>query len=187
MSKRKPKTDRPEVEFRPIPEELRDRLAEIVGLTDHFCDEHLDAEFELLCRTMAAVLCVEGCPVGSGKAAGWAAGILYSVAWVNFLGDPRQPHHVKAEDIAREVGVSPATLMNRAKVIREGLDLRRMQPQWSTRQVLEHNPLVWMVEVNGVPYDLRSAPRLLQEECARRGIIPFVPEGEGEDDDSAGS
>jgi hypothetical protein len=55
--------------------------------------------------------------------------------------------------------------------------------------MLEHNPLVWMVEVNGLPYDIRMAPRHVQEEAARRGLIPFVPGDEeegGEDEDSFG-
>jgi hypothetical protein len=165
-----------------VPSKLRKRFAEIVAITDRFCDEHLDEEFKGLCREMAAVLCVGGCSLASGKAAGWAAGIVYSVGWVNFLVDPSHPHHMKAEDMARGVGVSLATLMNRAKVIREGLDLHRMDPRCSTRGMLEKNPFVWMVEVDGLPYDIRQAPRQVQEEAARQGIIPFVPgdaEGRG--------
>lgn len=162
-----------------IPEKLRGRFAEIMAITDRFCDEHLDAEFKELCRDMIAALIVEDCPLASGKAAGWAAGIVYMIGWVNFLNDPSQPHHMKADDMAKAVGVSEATLMNRAKVIRETLDLHRMDPQWSTRGMLDHNPLVWMVEVNGLPYDIRQAPRHVQEEAVRRGIIPHVP-GEAE-------
>jgi hypothetical protein len=93
---------------------------------------------------------------------------------------------MKAEDMARAVGVSPATLMNRAKVIRQGLDLHRMDPRWSTRGMQEHNPLVWMVEVNGLPYDIRMAPRHVQEEAARRGLIPFVPDEAEEDSEDEG-
>src|SRR5215218_10466801 len=62
-----------------LPPKLGKRLGEILVLTDRFCDEHLDAEYKGLCRDMAAVLCVEGFPLTSGKAAGWAAGIAYSV------------------------------------------------------------------------------------------------------------
>ncbi|MBI1918602.1 MAG: hypothetical protein HYS12_28240 [Planctomycetes bacterium] len=156
----------------------RNRIAEIVAITDRFCDRHLDEEFKQLCREMAVVLCREGCPVGRGKAAGWAAGIIYSVAWVNFLGDPSQPYHMKAEDMARAVGVSPATLMAKARVVRDSLHLHRMDPRWSTKEMLEHNPLVWLVEVDGLPYDIRRAPRHVQEEAVRRGLIPFVPEEE---------
>jgi hypothetical protein len=158
-----------------IPEKLRGRFADIVTATDRFCGEHLDAEFKRLCREMVAALCMEDCPVTSGKAAGWAAGVVYSIGWVNFLGDPAQPHHMTAEDMAKGVGVSEATLMNRAKVIRQGLDLSRMDPRWSTKGILDHNPLVWMVEINGLPYDIRQAPRHVQEEAVRRGIIPYLP------------
>lgn len=123
-----------------IPENMRGRIAEIMAITDRFCDEHLDAEFKELCRDMIAALIVEDCPLASGKAAGWAAGVVYSVGWVNFLGDPSQPHHMTAVDMAKAVGVSEATLMNRAKVIRQGLDLRRMAPLWATRGMLDHKP-----------------------------------------------
>jgi hypothetical protein len=176
MSKPRQGADTPEELLRQVPDESRGRFAEVVALTDRFCAAHLDTEYRDLCRDMAAVLCREGCPLASGKAAGWAAGIVYSVAWVNFLGDPSQPHHMKAEDMARAIGVSMATLMNRAKVIRQGLDLHRMDPRWSTKGMLERNPLVWMVAVNGLPYDIRQAPRQVQEEAYRRGLIPFVPD-----------
>jgi hypothetical protein len=158
-----------------VPQKLRPRFAEIVALTDRFCTAHLDEEFKRLCRAMAVVLCRECFPVTSGKAAGWAAGIIYSVGWVNFLGDPSQPHHMKAEDMAHAAGVSSATLMNRARIIRERLGLHRMDPRWSTTDRLEHNPLVWMIVVDGLPYDIRMAPRRIQEEAYRRGLIPFVP------------
>lgn len=158
-----------------IPEKLRGRIAEIMAITDRFCDERLDAEFKQLCRDMIAALIVEDCPLASGKAAGWAAGVVYLVGWVNFLGDPSQPHHMTAEDVAKSIGVSEATLMNRAKVIRQGLDLSRMDPRWSTKGMMDSNPLIWMVEINGLPYDIRQAPRRVQEEAVRRGIIPYMP------------
>jgi hypothetical protein len=129
-----------------LPPNLGKRLGEILAIIDRFCDEHLDEEYKALCRDLAAALCVDGFPLTSGKAAGWAAGIVYSVGWVNFIGDPSQPHHMRAEDMAPALGVSPATLMNRARDIREGLDLRRMDPRWSTRAMLERNPLLRMAE-----------------------------------------
>jgi len=124
-----------------LPRQIGERLGEILRITDSFCDQHLDAEYKALCRDMAAALCVEGFPLTSGKAAGWAAGIVYSVGWINFIGDPSQPHHMRAEDMAPALGVSPATLMNRARDIREGLGLVRMDPRWSTKGMLEQNPI----------------------------------------------
>src|SRR5579859_3584246 len=128
----------------PIPENLQIPLKEILAATDRFCGEHLDEEFKELCRDMAAVLVLEGFPLDKGKAAGWAAGIIYTVGWVNFLGDPTQPHHMRAEDMARAIGVSMATLMNRARDIRVGLGPERMDPRWATSRVLRMHPLLGM-------------------------------------------
>ncbi len=129
-----------------LPPRLGKRLGEVLAITDRFCDEHLDGEYKRLCRDLAAALCVAGLPLTSGKAAGWAAGIVYSVGWVNFIGDPTQPHHMRTEDMAPALGVSPATLMNRARDIRDGLGLVRMDPRWSTKVMLERNPLLRMAE-----------------------------------------
>ena len=48
--------------------------------------------------------------------------------------------------MAPALGVSPATLMNRARDIREGLGLVRMDPRWSTKGMLERNPLLRLAE-----------------------------------------
>ncbi len=66
--------------------------------------------------------------------------------------------------------------MNRARVIRDQLHLRRMDPQFSTKAMRNSNPLNWMVMVNGLPYDIRRAPRHVQEQGYRQGLIPFLPE-----------
>jgi hypothetical protein len=41
--------------------------------------------------------------------------------------------------------------------------------------MLEDNPLVWTLEVNGLPVDARWMPREVQEEAYRLGLIPYVP------------
>lgn len=162
-----------------VPEKLRPRFREIVAITDAFCDAHLDAEFRDLCRGMAAVACTEDVPVTSGKAAGWAAGVVAAVGYVNFLGDPSQPHHMTTDEMAKRIGVSPATLHSRSKAIRDALDIDRVDPRFSTRQMTDNNPLTWMLELpNGLIVDIREAPREVQEEAVRRGLIPYVP-GDG--------
>jgi hypothetical protein len=168
-----------------VPVKLRDRYREIVALTDQFCDEHLDEEYKQLCREMAAAVCQEGSPVTKGKDVGWAAGVVGAVAWVNFLSDPSQPHHMRTDDMARALGVSPATLAAKVKVIRNGLDLQRMDPAWTVPSRLEDNPLAWLVQdQNGLIHDLRQAPREVQAEAYRRGLIPFIPGERPEENDA---
>jgi len=43
--------------------------------------------------------------------------------------------------------------------------------------MLEQNPFVWMLEVDGIVLDIRHAPVALQEAAFERGLIPFVPAG----------
>lgn len=158
-----------------VPAGLRPRFQEIVAITDAFCDAHLDAEFRDLCHELAASICEEGLPVTSGKAVGWAAGVVAAVGFVNFLGDPDQPHHMTTDEMARRIGASPATLHNKSKAIRDALDVERLDPRFSTRRMIEGNPMTWILSVNGLLVDIRHAPREAQEVAYRQGLIPYIP------------
>ncbi len=41
--------------------------------------------------------------------------------------------------------------------------------------MMDHNPMAWMITVNGLIVDARHAPRAIQEEAYRKGIIPYIP------------
>ncbi len=40
---------------------------------------------------------------------------------------------------------------------------------------VEKNPMLWLVEINGIPVDARTLPLETQIYCAKRGLIPYVP------------
>ena len=44
-----------------------------------------------------------------------------------------------------------------------------------SRRSLEDNPLVWMLKVNGLLMDIRTAPREAQEVAFQKGLIPYIP------------
>jgi len=158
-----------------VPKDYTARFAELVGLTDAFCDAHLDAEYRDFCRQIAATLCQEGLPVLKGKGVGWACGIVYALGQVNFLTDPGQTPHVTATAIAEGFGVSATTMHARAKVIREALELMPFHPSWCLPSNLAENPLVWMLEVDGLLVDIRGAPREVQVAAYEQGLIPYIP------------
>jgi hypothetical protein len=158
-----------------VPASYAERFADLVRLTDAFCDTHLNAEYKQLCREMAVVICQEGSPVLKGKAEGWAAGIVYALGRVNFLDDPSQTPHMKSREIAEGFGLSVATMQAKAKVIREGLDLVPFHPDWSLPSQMDDNPLVWMLTVNGFIVDIRMAPREVQVVAYEQGLIPYIP------------
>ena len=107
----------------------------IVALTDAFCREHLDDEYAALCRKLAGVLARKRpSPLTRGKPESWASGIVRVVGWVNFLGDPSQPHHMRMSDIDERFGVSEATGSAKSMAIRNLLKIRRFDPEWTLAQ-----------------------------------------------------
>ncbi|MFP4217161.1 MAG: DUF6398 domain-containing protein [Phycisphaerae bacterium] len=163
-----------------VPRAYRERFDEIIERTDAFCDRHLNDEYKQLCREMATAICAAKLPVRRGKPEGWAAGVVYALGQVNFLSDPSQDPHMKSEEIAQGIGVSPATMQAKAKIIREKLDLIQMDPSWSLPSMLSDNPLVWMLEVNGLLVDIRMAPREAQVIAYEKGLIPYIPADQDE-------
>jgi hypothetical protein len=148
----------------------------VVGLTDAFCRNHLDAEYAALCRKLAGVLARKRpSPLTQGKPESWASAIVRVVGWVNFLGDPSQPHHMKMTDIDAGFGVSEATGSAKSMAIRNLLSLRRFDPDWTLPSRMDDNPLVWMLEVNGLIMDIRRCPREAQEVAFAKGLIPYIP------------
>jgi hypothetical protein len=158
-----------------VPKLYAERFAEIVGRTDAFCEAHLNGDYRALCRKMALAACRKGLPLWQGKPAGWAAGIIYALGRVNFLTDPSQRPHMKSEEIAQCSGVALATMQAKAKVISEGLRLMALHPDWCISSMLEDNPLVWFLKVNGVLMDIRDAPREAQVVAYEQGLIPYIP------------
>ena len=55
------------------------------------------------------------------------------------------------------------------------LKLYPFDPNWSLPSRLDDNPMVWMLEYNGIIMDMRLAPRELQEVAFNQGMIPYIP------------
>jgi hypothetical protein len=149
---------------------------EIVRLIDAFCRDHLDDEYAVLCRKLADVLARKRpSPLTRGKPESWASGIVRVIGWVNFLGDPSQPHHMKMADIDKAFGVSEATGSAKSTTIRNLLKLRPFDPAWNLPSRMDDNPLIWMLEVDGLIMDIRDCPREAQVVAFEKGLIPYIP------------
>jgi Domain of unknown function (DUF6398) len=149
----------------------------IVALTDAFCRERLDEEYASLCRKMAGILARKRpSPLTRGKPESWASGIVRVVGWVNFIGDPSQPGHMRLTDIDERFGVSEATGSAKSMAIRNLLKIHRLEPEWTLPSQMEQNPMAWMVQVNGLILDARRLPREAQEQAYRKGLIPYIPD-----------
>ncbi|HEY1380201.1 MAG TPA: plasmid pRiA4b ORF-3 family protein [Gemmataceae bacterium] len=166
-----------------IPDKVRPTYDAVVAKTDAFCRDHLTAEYTDLCRKLAGVLARKRpSPLTRGKPESWAAGVVRAVGWANFLGDPSQTPHMATADIDRAFGISEATGHAKSKAIRDLLDIRRFDPDWTLPSQMAKNPLAWLISVNGIPVDARLLPREVQEQAVRKGLIPPIPR---EDEDEA--
>ena len=129
-----------------------------------------------MCRKLAGVLARKRpSPLTRGKPESWASGIVRVVGWVNFLGDPSQPHHMRMTDIDEGFGVSEATGSAKSKAIRDLLKIHPLDPEWTLPSRMDDSPLIWMLEVNGLLTDIRSCPREAQVVAFEKGLIPYIP------------
>jgi hypothetical protein len=160
-----------------VPKEMQARFEEITQLTDAFCHKYLNEEYAQLCRELTATLCRKRLsPLVQGKAPTWACGIIPALGMVNFLFDSSQTPHLPARQIWEYFALRSSTMQAKSKQIRDLLGMYPMDPAWSTPSMLDQNPLVWMLEVNGLIIDVRHAPREIQAAAFRQGLIPYIPE-----------
>lgn len=160
-----------------IPKGMRAGYQEITRVTDDFCREFLNEEYALVCRHIAAAMCRKRpSPLAQGNLTHWVVGIIHSAGWVNFLWDPSQVPYMRASEISERFGISNSTAAARSRVIQQALKLIQLDPRYCLPGKLADNPLAWLLEIDGIIVDARMLPRPAQEELARRGLIPFVPE-----------
>lgn len=152
-----------------------DSFDKILELTSGFCEKHLNEEYRELCEDLTWAVYEEGLPLEKGRPASWASGIIHAIGWVNFLSDPSHKPYMTTTELAAGFGVSVGTMMTKSRIIRDGLDLIQLDPEWCLSALLADNPLVWMIKVNGFVMDARYAPREIQEEAYRLGLIPYIP------------
>ncbi|MDQ2713748.1 MAG: DUF6398 domain-containing protein [Chloroflexota bacterium] len=159
-----------------VPKDMQARFDEITQLTNDFSKTHLTDEYAALLRQLTAALCRKRpSPLSQGKVPTWACAIIHAVGAVNFLFDSSQTPHVPARQIASSFDLSVSTMQARSKQIRDLFDMYQMDPKWTLPSMIDQNPLVWMIQVNGLIIDAHHAPREIQEEAFYKGLIPYIP------------
>lgn len=159
-----------------IPSALAAKFSAITALTDAFCAKHLNDEYRVLIHRLVGSLARKRpSPLLRGKENVWAAAAVHAVGHVNFLDDPSQVPHCKSKILYESFGVAESTGQNKSRQIREALRMGPMSPEWTLPSLLADNPLVWMLQINGLMIDIRRAPAELQRLAYEKGLIPFIP------------
>ena len=148
----------------------------ITTLTDAFSEKYLNEEYAVVVRrAIGALARKRPSPLARGKQNVWAAAAIHAVGRVNFLDDPSQTPHCKPNTIYEFLGVAQSTGQNKSKEIRDILNMGPFAPKWTLPSLLADNPMVWMLQINGITIDIRDAPAELQKLAYEKGLIPFIP------------
>jgi hypothetical protein len=159
-----------------VPAKMKPIYEAIVGLTDAVCKEHLNDEYATLSRQLAAALARKRpSPIERGKPEVWACAVVYALGTVNFLFDKTNPPYMRADELCAAFGVSQSSGSAKAKLVRDLFDMFQFDPRWTLPSLVERNPLMWMLEINGMIVDIRYMPREVQEIAYRKGMIPYIP------------
>ena len=139
-----------------IPKGLRPVVDEIVGITDSVCLSVLDEEYADLARRAVAKLARKRpSPLHSGRRATWAAGVVYALGQINFLSDPASEPCVTTDQLSAAFGVAKSTMSSKARQVRDLLRISHFSPEFHRADVTAKNPLVWIIEVDGLAVDAR--------------------------------
>ena len=112
---------------------------------------------------------------------------MYAIGRVNFLADPDQRPHLRTGELASPLGVKQTTMANKGRLIMDTLRIGLLDPEYCRGELLDRNPLVWMLEVDGLIVGARWLPEAVQVQAWQRGLIPYVPARAGGDDPGAPS
>jgi hypothetical protein len=66
-------------------------------------------------------------------------------------------------------------MANKGRPIMDTIRIGPIDPEFSRRDMLDSNPMVWLLQVDGRLVDARQLPEALQVQAWRRGLIPYVP------------
>jgi hypothetical protein len=159
-----------------IPKSMAEKYSAISSLTDAFCTQHLNEEYrELVHRILGALARKRPSPLLRGKENVWAAASVLAAGHINFLNDATQTPHCSSKLIFEFFGVAESTGHNKSREIRELLKMSPLSPEWTLQSRLADNPMVWMLQVNGLIIDIRKAPLEVQQLAFAKGLIPFIP------------
>jgi hypothetical protein len=136
----------------------------------------LNDEYATLARRLAAALVRKRpSPILRGSPEIWACGILYALGTINFLFDKSQSPHMRVDELCAAFGVSKSSGSNKAQFIRDMFKMNQMDPDWCLPSMMDKNPLIWMLQIDGYLVDIRHMPRDIQELAFQKGLIPYIP------------
>jgi hypothetical protein len=158
-----------------VPKTMQNTYADIVKLTDLFCQQTLKDEYVALCRSLAAALARKRpSPLVRGQLEIWACAIVYAFGTLNFLFDRSQAPYIRFEELCIAFGINKSSAANKARLIRDMLNMSQFDATWFLPGRMEDSSIARLIEVDGFIMDARSLPRAMQELAYQKKLIPYI-------------
>jgi hypothetical protein len=162
-------------------QEIKELEEKLIELTQVFCDQKLDSDYKHLCENLIRKLGRKrDVPFQRGKIEIWAAAVIHALGSINFLFDKSFKPYVTADQISEYFGAKNSTISNKAREIKEMLNLGYYNSEFSTKKMIEDNPFNDLVMVDGFIVPLDTLPPILQKRVQevreKGGDIEFTTE-----------
>ena len=159
-----------------VPAAEQENYQRLTALTDAFCSEHLNEGYAELARSATAALCRKRpSPLRSGRANGWACGVIYAIGQVNYLFDKDSDPYMPSAELCAHFNIAAGTGGSKAKQVREAVGIQQYGFQWALPETIDRvGSLFWLIEYDGLAVDARELSRDVQEAAFEKGLIPYV-------------
>ncbi len=162
-------------------QEIKKLEEQLIELTNSFCDNNLDNEYKSLCVKLIKKLGRKrDVPFQRGKIEIWAAAVIQALGSINFLFDKSFIPYVTSAQISEYFGTKNSTVSNKAREIKEMLNLWHFNHEFSTQKMIKDNPFNNLVMVDGLILPLDTLPPILQKRVKevreQGGDIEFTTE-----------
>jgi hypothetical protein len=162
-------------------QEIKELEEKLIELTRIFCDQKLDSDYKYLCEKLIRKLSRKrDVPFQKGKIEIWAAAVIHALGSINFLFDKSFKPYVTADQISEYFDTKNSTVSNKAREIKDMLNLWHFSPEFSTKKMIEDNPFNNLVMVDGFIVPLDTLPPILQKRVQevreKGGDIEFTTE-----------
>jgi Domain of unknown function (DUF6398) len=140
----------------------------LIEMINGFADRYLDEDYKMLCKKLIDKMSRKRkVPFLSGKLEIWAAAIVYSLGQINFLFDKSFEPYVSATDLCNYFGTSQSTTSQKAKIIRDMFKMRYFDEEFSTKRMLNENPLNEFVMIDGLIVPVSTVISVLEQKEAQ--------------------
>ena len=159
-----------------IPVAVQKTYEEVGKILTGYSEKYLSKEYEELClHTLEKLYQKKPSPLKCGEANVWAAGIIYAIGSNNSIFDETRSIHMEANELTAPLGVEEQVASSQASRIKKLLRIEPYRAEWCLPSEMGSNTWLWIVSIDGRPYDARMLSVEWQEICYRRGLIPYVP------------